>query len=382
MIRKNFYLSLILSLVLVSHNHSFANDVADMSGISEAAGESAAAAASQLSNDTGAITTNIANVTEALGAATTEVGAKLDVSIAQAQSAMDFAAKSIEAGNLTAAVQTMSLVESVADMALSSVPNPTALDMSGISFDDFSPDEMAALSSIAGTMGVGKVMAVQKMAGQMAVAEQAGFDSKGMMGQLDAQGIGIGTAMGDLAKAGMVSMEAVSGAANFSMDNFSPENFASMNVAEMGMSPAMMTGALDSLPVGSAAAALESLQENPGGLAGNFGAMSGTMTGAIAASMADKGMGTEMMGAMGASMGVEGLADAAKGMTGLAGMEAMGQAMTEMGMENIGSALSTAFSSPATGITDAINGVASLMIGRKCTLFSPLRNFPHQKAYS
>ena len=233
--------------------------------------------------------------------------------------------------------------------------------MSGISFDDFSADEMAALSSIAGTMGVGKVMAVQKMAGQMAVAEQAGFDSKGMMGQLDAQGIGIGTAMGDLAKAGMVNMEAVSGAANFNMENFSPENFASMNVAEMGMSPAMMTGALDSLPVGSAAAALESLQENPDGLAGNFGAMSGTMTGAIAASMADKGMGAEMMGAMGASMGVEGLADAANGMTGLAGMEAMGQAMADMGMENVGAALSTAFSSPATGITDAMSGTVGMI---------------------
>ena len=124
MIKKNFYLSLILSLFLFSQNQLIANDVADMSGISEAAGESAAAAANQLSNDTGAITTNISSVTEALGAATTEVGAKLDVSIAQAQAAMDFATQSIEAGNLTAAVQTMSLVESVADMALSSVPNP------------------------------------------------------------------------------------------------------------------------------------------------------------------------------------------------------------------------------------------------------------------
>ena len=71
MIRKNFYFSLILSSALLLNNQSFANDVANMSGISEAAGESAAAAASQLSNDTGAITTNIANVTEALGAATT-----------------------------------------------------------------------------------------------------------------------------------------------------------------------------------------------------------------------------------------------------------------------------------------------------------------------
>ena len=55
MIKKNFYLSLILSLFLFSQNQLFANDVADMSGISEAAGDSAAAAASQLSNDTNSI---------------------------------------------------------------------------------------------------------------------------------------------------------------------------------------------------------------------------------------------------------------------------------------------------------------------------------------
>ena len=137
MIKKFFYLNLILFLTIFSNNRLLANDVADMSGISEAAGESAVAAASQLSNDTSAITENITNVTQALGAATTEVGTKLDVSIAQAKEAMDFAAQSIEAGNLTAAVQTMSLVESVADMAIGSVPNPTALDMTGISFDDF-----------------------------------------------------------------------------------------------------------------------------------------------------------------------------------------------------------------------------------------------------
>ena len=61
MIGKNFYWSLILLFALFSHNKLSANDVSDMSGISEAAGESAAAAASQLSNDTGAITTNITN---------------------------------------------------------------------------------------------------------------------------------------------------------------------------------------------------------------------------------------------------------------------------------------------------------------------------------
>ena len=142
---------------------------------------------------------------------------------------------------------------------------------------------------------------------------------------------------------------------------FLDENFASMNVAEMGMSPAMMAGALDSLPVGSAAAALETLQENPGGLASGFGAMSGTMRGTIAASMADKGMGTEMMGAMGASMGVNGLADAANGMSGLAGMEAMGEAMASMGMETMNATLQTAFSSPSTGITDAMSGTVGMI---------------------
>ena len=48
-------------------------------------------------------------------------------------------------------------------------------------------------------------------------------------------------------------------------------------------------------------------------------------------------------------------------MTGLAGMEAMGQAMASMGMENVGAALSTAFSSPATGITDAMSGTVGMI---------------------
>ena len=89
MIKKFFYLNLILFLIIFFNNRLLANYVADMSGISEAAGESAVAAASQLSNDTSAITENITNVTQALGAATTEVGTKLDVSIAQAKEAME-----------------------------------------------------------------------------------------------------------------------------------------------------------------------------------------------------------------------------------------------------------------------------------------------------
>jgi len=174
----------------------------------------------------------------------------------------------------------MSLVEGVADMALAAIPNPTALDMSGIDFaEDFSPTEMAALSSMAGQMGVGKIIAMQKMAGQMSAVSEAGFDAKGMMGSLDSQGMGIGTAMAGLADAGMVDMTAIAGGETFDMGNFDTGSFASMNVAEMGMSASMMVGALDALPVGAATAALETMAANPD-MMGDMGSM---MSGAIAA---------------------------------------------------------------------------------------------------
>ena len=351
MLIKNFKKFILISILIFNSSTHAADDVAEMAGISAGAGAAAGAAVSQLSSDAGLVSANITSSIKSLGAATTEIGAKLDVSIAQAQKAMAFAESSLAAGDLTAAMQTMSLVEGVTDMALGAIPSPVGLDMAGINFEeDFSPAEMAALSSIAGQMGVGQVMAVQKMAGQMAAVEGAGFDAKGMMGALDGQGIGIGSAMEGLASAGMVDMAASTGAAAFNMDTFSPENFASMNVAEMGMSPSMMAGALDALPVGAATAALETLQGNPKGFSAGFGAMSGTMTGAIGASMATKGMGTEMMGSMGASIGVDGLGAAATGMTGIVGMETMGEAMASMGMEAVGASLSTAFSTPATGI--------------------------------
>ena len=47
------------------------------------------------------------------------------------------------------------------------------------------------------------------LAGQMAAMENAGFDTKGMMGALDSQGMGIGTAIQGLAASGMVDMTAV-----------------------------------------------------------------------------------------------------------------------------------------------------------------------------
>ena len=336
------------------------DDIAGMASISSAAGSSAQAAADQLATDAGKVTANIAGATAALGEAKSDIGKALDTSIAQAESALAFAQESLAAGDLTAAVQTMSLVEGVADMALAAVPDPTALDMSGMDFsEDFSPTEMAALSSMAGQMGVGKVIAMQKMAGQMSAVSEAGFDAKGMMGTLDAQGIGIGSAMTGLADAGMVDMTAIAGGETFDMGNFDTGSFASMNVAEMGMSASMMAGALDALPVGAATAALETMMANPEAM----GDMGNMMSGAIAATMSAKGMGEEMMSSMGASMGMEGMAGMAEGMAGLSGMEEMGKAMAGMGMEGMAKSLASAFENPGVGITSAMSGTVGMISG-------------------
>ena len=335
-----------------------ANDIAAMSGISEAAGNSAQAAADQLATDAGKVVENISGATEALGQAKSDIGKALDVSIAQAETAMKFASESLAKGDITSAVQAMSLVEGVTDMALGAIPDPTALDMTGIDFaKDFSPEEMAALSSIAGQMGAGKVVSLQKMAGQMNALGAAGFDAKGMMGSLDSQGIGMGAAIEGLSNSGLVNMEAITGSVNFDMENFNPGNFASMNVAEMGMNPAMMAGALNALPIGAATAALETLATNPE----TMGQMSQSMTGAIAATMSAKGMGEEMMKSMETSIGIQGMADMAKGMGGIEGMQEIGKAMQEMGMDQMAQTLQTAFANPEVGITSAMSGSVGMI---------------------
>jgi len=355
---KKIVFKIIFLLILFSHQIVNANDVGNMSSISEAAGNSAQAAADQLADDAGKVTANIAGATEALGEAKSDIGKALDTSIAQAETAMAFAQESLAKGDITSAVQAMSMVEGVTDMALGAIPDPTALDMEGIDFGkEFSPAEMAALSSIAGQMGAGKVVAMQKLAGQMSAVQNAGFDSKGMMGALDNQGIGIGTAMKGLATSGMVDMKSVMGTEAFDMGAFDPAGFASMNVAEMGMNPAMMAGALEALPVGAATAALETLTANPEAM----GQMGQTMTGAIVATMSAKGMGEDMMKSMESSIGMEGMAGMADGMKGIEGMQEIGKAMAEMGMENMAKSLSTAFANPEVGIAGAMSGSVGMI---------------------
>ena len=175
--------------------------------------------------------------------------------------------------------------------------------------------------------------------------------------------MGIGTAIQGLAASGMVDMTAVTGAGTFDVNTFEPGSFASMNVAEMGMAPAMMAGALGGLPVGAATSALESLQAKPEGFSEGFSAMSGTMTGAIGATMTSKGMGEEMMGSMGSSVGIDGMADLSQGMTGVSGMEEMGAAMSGMGMDKIGETLNAAFTSPEAGITSELSGAVGMISG-------------------
>ena len=357
MFKKIIYKTLFL-IILFSNNLLIANDISSMSGISEAAGNSAQAAADQLAEDAGKVSANIVGATEALGEAKSDIGKALDTSIAQAESAMAFAQESLAKGDITSAVQAMSMVEGVTDMALGAIPDPTALDMAGIDFGkEFSPDEMAALSSIAGQMGAGKVVAMQKLAGQMSAVEGAGFDAKGMMGALDNNGIGIGTAMQGLATSGMVDMKSVMGTEGFDMGAFDPAGFASMNVAEMGMNPAMMAGALEALPVGAATAALETLVANPEAM----GQMGQTMTGAIVATMSAKGMGDEMMKSMEGSIGMQGMAGMAEGMKGIEGMQEIGKAMADMGMENMAKSLSTAFANPEVGIAGAMSGSVGMI---------------------
>ena len=152
-------------------------------------------------------------------------------------------------------------------------------------------------------------------------------------------------------------MEAITGTANFDMANFSPGNFASMNVAEMGMNPAMMAGALNALPVGAATAALETLAANPEAMS----QMGQTMTGALVATMSAKGMGEEMMKGMETSIGMQGMADMAKGMDGISGMQEIGKAMADMGMDQMAKSLATAFANPEVGITSAMSGTVGMI---------------------
>ena len=104
MIKKIIIKTVLIFFVLFNSLLYAADDIAGMSSISAAAGNSAQAAADQLTSDAGKVVENIAGATEALGEAKSDIGKALDTSIAQAESAMAFAQESLAKGDMTAAV--------------------------------------------------------------------------------------------------------------------------------------------------------------------------------------------------------------------------------------------------------------------------------------
>ena len=70
---KRIFIKTALLLFLTSNMFANANDITGMSGISEAAGNSAQAAADQLSSDAGKVAANLESATEALGEAQSDI---------------------------------------------------------------------------------------------------------------------------------------------------------------------------------------------------------------------------------------------------------------------------------------------------------------------
>ena len=358
MLRFKFLFSKIFFILFIIFSSIvYADDIKDMKSISVAAGNSAEKAVEQLLSDVGIITKNLDLATKELGSAKTDEGSALDTTLIEISKAMNFTNESLAKGDITAAIQTMSLIESAIDLALASTVQTKFLDVSKIDFaKDFTPTEIIVLSNLVGQNAVGKVVALQKMAAQIGATNAVGFDSIGMIRAMDDKGIGIAAAMTEMSKAGIIDMKSITGTANFTMDNFNPARFASMNVVEMGMSPTIMIGALTVLPVGSATAALESLQSGSGKITEDFANLSvEVMSGSIASTMVAKGMGPEMMSAMESSIGITGISNLADKMRGVTGIEAMSKAIGTSGISKIVNALSTAFSSPETGIATAMN---------------------------
>ena len=238
------------------------NYVDNISGISSLAENTINAAVSQMSSDTNKVLENLNNEIQNLSSSTDNIEIALETSISEAKKAVEFAQKSIEKGDLAAAVQSLNLVESVADIALTTVPSLNVLEEISLD-DDFSSEEISALTSVAGQMAVEKVLDIQKMAGQINVVSKAGLDTTQMMKKLDKNGVGIGTTLTSLDNLGAVNIQNITGKENFQIENFSPSSFSSMDVVEIGMSPTMMQGALNTLPLGAATKALETLSKNP-----------------------------------------------------------------------------------------------------------------------
>ena len=322
MIRFKIFTKLIIFL-LFTFSSLADNYVENVSGISELANRSVKAAVSQINSDTEKVINNLNNQIEKLNDSNNDIETALDVSIEEAQKALEFVKESLNSGDMPAAVQSLNLIESVADIAINSVPSLNQIENINLQ-EDFSDEEISALASVTGAMVVEKVLDVQKMAGQINVVNKAGLNTSNMMNSLDEKGIGIGSVISNLSEVGVVNVEKITGKKDFQIENFNTENFSSMDVVEIGMTPTLMQGALGELPLGAATKALETLSKDPNEMMSLDASLItseaiaetlGLTTNSIAKTMSIKGLSVETISDVGKELNIENLSEISEEIT-------------------------------------------------------------------
>tara|TARA_B100000963_G_C22623007_1_gene670893 strand:- start:69 stop:2282 length:2214 start_codon:yes stop_codon:yes gene_type:complete len=359
---------ILLSVFLININVKAENYVDNISDISNLAESTVKAAVSQLNNDTDKVLNNLNNEIQNLSSSNEIIESALETSISEAKKVIEFARENIEKGNLSAAVQSLNLVESMADIAITSVPSTNVLNDISLN-NDFSNEEISALTSVAGQMSVQKVLDVQKMAGQMNVVSEAGLNTSEMMKNLDEKGVGIGSTLTSLDNVGIISIENITGKKNFEIENFDAVSFSSMDVVEIGMTPTMMHGALNALPLGSATKALETLSNSPEKLSSNIDpslitseAIAETIslsTKSIAKALVKKGLSQNTLGNIGKDLNLNEISNITKQINNESALTDLNNIIQDTGIDLVSNNLELAFSSNKLGIAETISKNAS-----------------------
>ena len=368
MIRFKIFTKLIIFL-LFTFSSLADNYVENVSGISELANRSVKAAVSQINSDTEKVINNLNNQIEKLNDSNNDIETALDVSIEEAQKALEFVKESLNSGDMPAAVQSLNLIESVADIAINSVPSLNQIENINLQ-EDFSDEEISALASVTGAMVVEKVLDVQKMAGQINVVNKAGLNTSNMMNSLDEKGIGIGSVISNLSEVGVVNVEKITGKKDFQIENFNTENFSSMDVVEIGMTPTLMQGALGELPLGAATKALETLSKDPNEMMSLDASLItseaiaetlGLTTNSIAKTMSIKGLSVETISDVGKELNIENLSEISEDITSQSSLSDLNEIIQSTGLENVTKSIELAFTDETIGVTKAITKNANLI---------------------
>lgn len=359
---------ILIIIIFLNSKLNAENYVDNISGISNLAENTVKAAVSQMDVDTNKVLENLNNEIQNLPSSKDNIEIALETSISEAKKAVEFAQESIKKGDLAAAVQSLNLVESVADIALTTVPSLNVVEEISLD-DDFSSEEISALTSVAGQMAVEKVLDIQKMAGQINVVSKAGLDTTQMMKNLDKDGVGIGSTLTSLNNLGAVNIQNITGQENFQIENFDPSSFSSMDVVEIGMSPTMMHGALNTLPLGAATKALETLSKNPEKLSSSIdpslitsdalAETIGLTAKNIANTMTQKGLSNNTINNIGEDLNFNEISNISNEISNENALTDLGKVIQKTGIENVSKTLKVAFSSNNLGIAETISKNAS-----------------------